>query len=120
MLEYAEATESRMKMKKPTPADHANVLKWLLDQNIECVGSLEEADLQLVKLEKDGIVDGMISEDGDELPPPTPPPARAVSAIHLLRLIHPLSMHKPPDRHVSSTNMSTTPFTPAKSTVQSQ
>jgi hypothetical protein len=56
--EIAEATESCMKMEI--------VLKWLLDQKVECVGSLEEADLQLVKLENDRIVDGIISENGDE------------------------------------------------------
>ena len=64
--EIEKATESRMKMKKPTAADHANVLQWLKSRNVKCIGSLEEADLQMVKLEKDGIVDGIISEDGDE------------------------------------------------------
>ena len=64
--EIDEATTSRMKMKKPTAADHANVLNWMKEDGIQCIGSLEEADLQLIKLEKDGVVDGIISEDGDE------------------------------------------------------
>ena len=36
-------------------------------KKIEYYGSYEEDDPQLVKLEKDSIVDGIISEDGDEV-----------------------------------------------------
>ena len=50
--EIEKATDSRMKMKKPTVADHTNALLWLKSQNVQCVGSLQEAGLQMVKLEK--------------------------------------------------------------------
>lgn len=61
------ATSARMSMEKPTAVDHASIMKWLEDKGIEHYGSLYEADQQLIKLEKDGIVDGIISEDGDEV-----------------------------------------------------
>ncbi len=64
--EIEKATAARMKMSHPTAYNHANVLRWMKAEGIECVGSLEEADLQMIKLEKDGVVDGIISEDGDE------------------------------------------------------
>lgn len=62
-----EATASRMSMSHPTAIDHAAILKWMKEGNIEHYGSLYEADQQLVQLERDGIVDGIISEDGDEV-----------------------------------------------------
>ena len=63
--EMQKATASRMGMKKPNPVDHAAILKWMKEENILCCGSLLEADQQMVKLEKDGIVEGIITEDGD-------------------------------------------------------
>ena len=63
--EIENATTSRMNMKKPTAVDQAFILVWMKEEDIECVGSLEEADMQCVKLEKDGIVDGIITEDSD-------------------------------------------------------
>lgn len=65
--EIEEATSSRMKMSHPTSLDHAAALRWMKAENIECCGSYGEADQQMVRLEKDGIVDGIISEDGDEV-----------------------------------------------------
>lgn len=62
-----EATKARMGMHHPNAVDHANVLKWMKDNNIACIGSIAEADQQMIQLEKDGIVDGIISEDGDEI-----------------------------------------------------
>lgn len=52
-------------MKKPTAVDQAFILKWMKEEGIECVGLLEEADMQCVKFEKDGIVDGILTEDSD-------------------------------------------------------
>ena len=43
-----KATISRMKMKKPTAVDQVFILKWMKEEGIECVGSLEEADMQCV------------------------------------------------------------------------
>jgi len=63
--EIEDATTSRMNMRKPTAADQAFILVWMKEEDIECVGSLEEADMQCVKLEKDGVVDGIITEDSD-------------------------------------------------------
>ena len=65
--ELKEATDSRMKSAKPTPYDQANILKWMKGQGIECYGSLFEADQQMIALEQDGIVDGIMSEDGDTI-----------------------------------------------------
>jgi len=62
-----EATESRMKSGKPTPNDQTNILQWMKKQGLECYGSLLEADQQMVALEQDGIVDGIMSEDGDTI-----------------------------------------------------
>ena len=62
-----EATESRMKTGKPTSNDQANILNWMKEQKLECYGSLLEADQQMVALEQDGIVDGIMSEDGDTI-----------------------------------------------------
>ena len=63
--EVSAATIARMKMKKPTNLDHANILQWIKEEGIECYGALYEADQQMVKLEQDGVVDGIYSEDGD-------------------------------------------------------
>ena len=60
-----EATEDRMKMSHPNAVDHANILRWMKENDIECIGSIAEADQQMVQLERDGVVDGVISEDGD-------------------------------------------------------
>lgn len=62
-----KATASRMAMSHPTAVDHAAIRKWMGDNGIEHYGSLYEADQQMIQLEKDGIVDGIISEDGDEI-----------------------------------------------------
>eukprot|EP00985_Skeletonema_marinoi_P025390 scaffold18626_cov141-Skeletonema_marinoi.AAC.1 len=62
-----KATASRMAMSHPTAIDHAAIRKWMDDNDIEHYGSLYEADQQMIQLEKDGIVDGIISEDGDEI-----------------------------------------------------
>ena len=62
-----KATASRMDMNHPTAVDHANILKWMKEENIRCYGSIAEADQQMIKLEMDGVVDGIISEDGDEI-----------------------------------------------------
>mmetsp|Transcript_22307 Transcript_22307/g.36684 ORF Transcript_22307/g.36684 Transcript_22307/m.36684 type:complete len:659 (+) Transcript_22307:219-2195(+) len=59
------ATAARMSMSHPTAIDYAAILKWMVDDGIEHYGSLYEADQQMIQLEKDGIVDGIISEDGD-------------------------------------------------------
>ena len=59
------ATAARMRMKKPSALDQAALLRWMLDEGIEVYRSVLEADQQMAKLEKDGIVDGIISEDGD-------------------------------------------------------
>ena len=61
------ATASRMSMSHPTAIDHAAIKTWLEDNKIEHYGSIYEADQQLIQLERDGIVDGIISEDGDEI-----------------------------------------------------
>ena len=63
--ELKKATAARMKMAHPTASDHAAVLEWMKANSIEVYGSLFEADQQMIQLEKDGIVDGIISEDGD-------------------------------------------------------
>eukprot|EP00956_Cyclotella_meneghiniana_P011249 scaffold15816_cov70-Cyclotella_meneghiniana.AAC.16 len=60
-----KATDSRMKMSHPTVIDHANILRWMKENNIECVGAIAEADQQMVQLEKDGVVHGIITTDGD-------------------------------------------------------
>jgi 5'-3' exonuclease len=56
-----------MKMKHPNAIDHASVLRWMKENNIRCVGLVAEADQQMIQLERDGVVDGIISEDGDEV-----------------------------------------------------
>ena len=63
--EYEKAIESRKKTAHPTEYDHAAVIAWATEENIAMVGALFEADQQLVKLEKDGVVDGIATEDGD-------------------------------------------------------
>ena len=63
--ELSDASKARMKMKKPTYLDQAGILAWMKSEDIEVYGSLFEADQQMVKLEKDGVVDGIFSEDGD-------------------------------------------------------
>ena len=60
-----EATESRTKLSHPTSYDHANILRWMKDEGNECIGSIAEADQQMVQLERDGVVDGIITEDSD-------------------------------------------------------
>lgn len=65
--ELTKAADACMKMKHPTALDHANILAWIKQEGIEVYGALFEADQQMVQLEKDGIVDGIISEDGDEV-----------------------------------------------------
>mmetsp|Transcript_22780 Transcript_22780/g.35232 ORF Transcript_22780/g.35232 Transcript_22780/m.35232 type:complete len:248 (-) Transcript_22780:217-960(-) len=65
--ELKAATASRMSMSHPTAIDHAAIRKWMVENDIEHYGSIYEADQQLIQLEKDGIVDGIISEDGDEI-----------------------------------------------------
>eukprot|EP00804_Cyclotella_cryptica_P028622 CCRYP_020607-RA/>CCRYP_020607-RA protein AED:0.33 eAED:0.33 QI:0/-1/0/1/-1/1/1/0/141 len=55
------ATEARMKMSHPNAVDHANILRWMKENDIECIGSIAEADQQMVQLERDGVVDGVIS-----------------------------------------------------------
>ena len=67
--EIKTATTARIKMSHPTDLNHANILTWMKKEKIECYRSLFEADQQMVQLEKDGIVDGIISEDGDEVAP---------------------------------------------------
>ena len=63
--EIKKATEKRMELHHPTRVDHNAIVNWLQRENIEHYGSLAEADQQMVQLEKDGVVDGIISEDGD-------------------------------------------------------
>ncbi|KAL7528196.1 hypothetical protein ACHAXR_002318, partial [Thalassiosira sp. AJA248-18] len=65
--ELKDGVSSRMAMKHPTAVDHAYILKWMREEKIEHYGSIAEADQQMIKLEQDGIVDGIISEDGDEV-----------------------------------------------------
>ena len=54
-----------MKLSHPTVVDHANILRWMKENNIECIGSNAEADQQMIQLERDGVVDGIITEDSD-------------------------------------------------------
>ena len=63
--ELVDAAKSRMKMRKPTYLDQAAILKWMKSEDIHVIGSLFEADQQMVKLEQEGMVDGILSEDGD-------------------------------------------------------
>ena len=63
--EVEAATAARMKMKEPTALDQATILAWMQKEGVETYVSLLEADQQMIKLENDGIVDGIISEDGD-------------------------------------------------------
>ena len=63
--ELEKAFKARKNMACPTNLDQANIVAWLKDNGIECYGSLCEADQQMVRLEKDGVVDGIITEDGD-------------------------------------------------------
>jgi len=65
--ELEKAIDSRKKMAHPTVLDHAAAINWLKERDVECVGSLFEADQQMRKLEMDGIVDGIATEDGDEI-----------------------------------------------------
>ena len=53
-----------MSMSHPTAINHAAIKTWLVDNKIEHCGSIYEADQQLIQLERDGVVDGIISEDG--------------------------------------------------------
>ena len=43
-----KATASRMDMNHPTAVDHANILKWMKEENIRCYGSIAEADQQMI------------------------------------------------------------------------
>ena len=63
--EIKAATSARMAMHHPTIADQLIFLRFCVEEKIECHGSLEEADPQLVQLEKDGVVDAILSTDGD-------------------------------------------------------
>ena len=63
--EIQDATSSRMAMKHPTFADQLIFLRYCIEEKIECYGSFQEADPQLVQLEKDKVVDAILSTDGD-------------------------------------------------------
>lgn len=52
-------------MAHPTVCDHLMDIDWMKEAGIECYGSPYEADYQLVKLEKGGIIDATNTEDGD-------------------------------------------------------
>eukprot|EP00957_Ditylum_brightwellii_P151902 11567566-Ditylum_brightwellii.AAC.1 len=56
-----------MELSHPTSVDHNTIVNWLRCENIEHYGSLAEADQQRAQLEKDNVVDGIISEDGVEI-----------------------------------------------------
>ena len=60
-----DANESRRKLSHPSVLDQSNVLQWMKSENIWVVGLYLEADQQLHKLEMDGIVDAIATEDGD-------------------------------------------------------
>ena len=62
-----EATDAQMKMSHPTVVDHGNILRWMKENNIECIGSIAiaKADQQMIKLERKGLVDRIITEDSD-------------------------------------------------------
>jgi 5'-3' exonuclease len=60
-----DAISSRKQLSHPTKIDQANVLSWMKREGINVVGSFLEADQQLRKLEIDGIVDAIATEDGD-------------------------------------------------------
>ena len=66
-VELEEATKGRKAMKHPTAMDHANFLRWLIQEGVECYGSIYEANQQLIRLEADGEIDAIMSEDGDEI-----------------------------------------------------
>ena len=57
-----KATDSRMKMSHPTVIDHANILRWMKENSIECVGSIAEADQQMVQLEKESSLQNVTQE----------------------------------------------------------
>ena len=59
------AIASRKKKAHPTACDHAAVISWMASKDIWMVGSLFEADQQMRKLEMDGVVDAIATEDGD-------------------------------------------------------
>ena len=60
-----EALLERRRMAHPTVLDHANVIHWMKDNGIECYGAAAEADYQAIKMEMDGFVNGVMTEDGD-------------------------------------------------------
>ena len=61
----ANAIASRKQLSHPSVLDQTNVLTWMRKDGIRVVGSYVEADQQLRKLEMDGIVDAIATEDGD-------------------------------------------------------
>eukprot|EP00957_Ditylum_brightwellii_P193320 14719333-Ditylum_brightwellii.AAC.1 len=65
--EIKKAIDARMELSHQTSVDHNTIVNWLKSNKIEHYGLLAEADQQMVQLEKDNVVDGIISEDGNEI-----------------------------------------------------
>eukprot|EP00957_Ditylum_brightwellii_P078645 5978953-Ditylum_brightwellii.AAC.1 len=56
-----------MELSHPTSGDHNAIVNLLESNNIGHYGWLKEAGQQMVQLEKDNGVDGIIAKDGDEI-----------------------------------------------------